>query len=1212
MQRPTFHNRSTRVAVRPAQHQEPAHISQRPAAGNHPCKTPAAGHRQTRVADRPIAAAQAAHRNCIAVLVEDATRQTQRGIAREHARTAQSQRATVDQRRASIGFIRGQHCRAAPALNQRAGTGDQVGNKIRVAAVKDQVGTVGHIPRAQGAADPIRPHLQRAAIDQRRAAIRIGSGQHPGPTVGLAQPQHRTAAVANHPSHRTGRAAATQNQIRIAATGIGDRTRQGQLAIGHHHRAVPLQRHHPLDRVVARLVHQPGRAVVNQEPKICSQGHVVGEANRADVPSIGRHNLLGAAAKRAGVDRHYRPAVDVQIGREGIHPAESHRPTVNHADPASPHQPIANRVGIAAGKYQLRVVGHRPGPQQAARAALAHLQRPAIDDHQAAVGVIAAEHHHRRQPGLGQAASTTQDPRQGQRPAARGARQHHIPAQHHIIGDHKTARAILRNQRRQSAQRNTVARDELRHPHAAVGQVDLFGNQTGQIVLRRVAAIRRPAKGQNQIGGANRRRRHDVVLPLAGRAKAARSIAPCEAAGTRITQDQIGPARRRQTPGPIVDIGEASKIQAQAIGENPAAGSGNRKAVVAVLVEVDHRPGQIAGRQRNHINHERIAAGRRVGPLPVDLQQIPPAGTGRAVEFPQVIATATQAECPRRRQRPRPSARPRRDRPPTLNQHARRPPNTERPAPSQGRLAVGHQQVILHKGCPTDHGEPRRAKPIPHNEVGPIAEGRVVDRQRPGVEGKLPPRIHQEVRHRQAAPTQRQGPAIHRQVPQRAATAGDRPSAAAHLAQRASPTQGPAKIRAHPAKPNLNRARADADLTRTSQQPKRAVILEVESASPADGDHGRIADCGDIGPVERAATAHRQITAAQQLPTDGQIATADQRVTTVGIRAAQKLRAPPTLGQRSAPTEIAAVSPTSATDGQRNSLTGGIGQADVASASQTAKRGCGKIGKPKSAINHIADHSVAQSIGIAREKLSLLDNCRAGVGIGATEYQCIGTGLRQAVSAADGAIDFHQAGVGSAESRVVAQNQIVGDHKGAGPVLQQIRRQTGQREAVADDELSSGRTVGQHDPFGDQTSQVIAGGVRLAADATEVEDHVGRAGRRRQLVLPIRVGGERAGSVVPDKIRRADVAQQQVAAGGRQRPDPVVGVQGLEAGQVEPDCVGIEQSNATTGGGDSETVIPVATKVGQSTTGITSGQRPEGDDKWVAGRGGIAESAGHL
>ena len=194
---------------------------------------------------------------------------------------------------------------------------------------------------------------------------------------------------------------------------------------------------------------------------------------------------------------------------------------------------------------------------------------------------------------------------------------------------------------------------------------------------------------------------------------------------------------------------------------------------------------------------------------------------------------------------------------------------------------------------------------------------------------------------------------------------------------------------------------------------------------------------------------------------------------------------------------------------------------------------------------------MAESGRVGGEDLPLLDDRRPAVAVGTAQHQHVRTGLGQAGGATDGPIHFHQAGVGPAEGQIVGQRQIVRDHKRASAVLLEFRSHPGQRQIIADDELRRAGTIGQNDPLAEQPGQTVAGGVSLTAGPAEVEHHIGLAGRRRELALPIRVRGELAGPVRPHKIRDPRVVQDQVIAIGLEGPEAVVGVVKAAQDQIE-------------------------------------------------------------
>ena len=125
-------------------------------------------------------------------------------------------------------------------------------------------------------------------------------------------------------------------------------------------------------------------------------------------------------------------------------------------------------------------------------ATIAQLERAGADNHQPGIGIIPAQHH-RVRAGLGQITRTTQYARQRQRAGARTG-QPHIGAQHHGIGNHKAATAILRNRREGNpGQQNTITGNILRK-RGVIGQVDSFCDQADQIVGRGITAARRATK----------------------------------------------------------------------------------------------------------------------------------------------------------------------------------------------------------------------------------------------------------------------------------------------------------------------------------------------------------------------------------------------------------------------------------------------------------------------------------------------------------------------------------------------------------------------------------------------------------------------------------------------------------------------------------------------------------------------------------------------
>ena len=474
--------------------------------------------------------------------------------------------------------------------------------------------------------------MQGATIDQGWTTIGIGAGQQPGAGVGLDQCE-TGAAVVGDPAGNCSGSRAGQDQIQIGRAGIGHCASQGQPAIGGQEDAVAEQRDATLHSIIPSEVDQTSRAVIQEEINIRRESHRVGQADGADIAGIGGHDLFGTAAEGRGTGRHHCATVDINIGGERIVATESNRPAINHGNAASANQPIADGVGIAAGKHDLSVIGHRAGPELAARTTIAHLQRSAADNHEAAVGVVAAEDHCVRAV-LGEIAGASQDPGEGQSAAA-ATTESHIPAEDHAIGDHKAARAVLGDQRGEAHEGDVVARDVLGEG-GRIGEIDLFGDQAGQVIDRSVAAVGGSTKTQHQIGGEGWR--HLIVLPLIRRAESPGRIGPGKANRARIIQKKAGVVIGQcQTPGAVEGVGEAGQIQAEGVGRDPARGCGDREAVVAVLVKVGRR-------QRGDVDGERVAAGGRVGQRACDVEQIPSrAGrAGRVVNLPNIVAAATQ------------------------------------------------------------------------------------------------------------------------------------------------------------------------------------------------------------------------------------------------------------------------------------------------------------------------------------------------------------------------------------------------------------------------------------------------------------------------------------------------------------------------------------------------------------------------------------------
>ena len=761
--------------------------------------------------------------------------------------------------------------------------------------------------------------MQGPGVDQRGAAVGVGAGQDPGPGVSLDQAEAGAVAVGDDAGNSARCAAAGQDQIGVGGAGIGDRAGQGQLAIGHHHRGIAGQGEHALDGVAAGLVDQAGGAIADQEPEVGAEGDRVGQADRADIAGIGGDDLLGTGAERVGGDGHRGAVENIQVGGEGIGATEGDGPAIDDTDGAGAGEAVTNRVGIAAGERQLGVVAHEAGPEQAAGAAVADLQRAAIEEDQPAVGVIAAQHNRVRAV-LGEIAGAAQHPGEGQRAAA-GAAEAEMAAEHHIVGDHKAAGAVLGEQRGQAGEGEIAARDELGEA-GGIGQVDLFGDQAGQVIEGGVGAGG-AAKIHDQVGGA---RGWDIAfLPLGGGAEGSGRIGPGEIIRAGVVQLQVGAAGQRQAPGAIVLVGEAAEVQAERVGDDAAAGGGDGKAVVAILVEVEHRPGGVEGGQGDHVDDKRVAAGGRVRQEAIDLEQIPAGGAGGAIDLPEVIAAAAQGERAGGGQGGRAVGEAGGDGAPPLDQHAGGAADGDGAGAGQGGQAVGDQQIVLHEQRPAGEGEAGRGNPRADREVHAIAEHGIGDGQRAAIEQQLSAAgggqvagddgagveleragiIDQQRRgtagagHIDGGAADHQPAVVGGQIADGAAGPGEGQGAGAHLAERAAAAdQGPGKVCADIAKADLHRARADAELAGAAQQTDGSIVLEIHS--PIDGDGRHIGHRRHIGPVEHAATGDRQIGAAEQLAADGQVAAIDQRIARVGIRAAQGLRSPTRLGQRAA------------------------------------------------------------------------------------------------------------------------------------------------------------------------------------------------------------------------------------------------------------------------------------------------------------------------
>ena len=231
----------------------------------------------------------------------------------------------------------------------------------------------------------------------------------------------------------------------------------------------------------------------------------------------------------------------------------------------------------------------------------------------------------------------------------------------------------------------------------------------------------------------------------------------------------------------------------------------------------------------------------------------------------------------------------------------------------------------------------------------------------------------------------------------------------------------------------------------------------------------------------------------------------------------------------------------------------------------------------------------------------MLDDGGAGViGIHGVQHQRVGAGLGQARGAAEGAGQFDLAGIGALEDRVGAQHQIVRDHKAARAVLLEFGSDAGQGERVADDILGRSGAVGQHDAFGNQAGQAIAGRVGLAAGAAKVQIHVGLAGRRSELAQPVAIGGQLAGGIIPDEVGNPGVVQEQAIAGQLEGPEAVIA--GGEAGQPEAEVVRGKIPQPTRGGGNQQRVALVLVEVDAAGRGQIDGKR-------IGRGGGVGEQA---
>ncbi|MCR5864931.1 hypothetical protein LRS14_06665 [Aquincola sp. J276] len=343
--------------------------------------------------------------------------------------------ATGDGGAAGMAVVGGQHHGTGAVGGQAAAAADGAAHRDAAAAVEHQAAIVHHPGRAQAARSAAIAHLQAApAVDGGAAAVAVVGGQREqagaclpqgaaaadgvGQRDGIAAVDDQRAVVGDGAAgHRAGGAAVAQLQ---AAAGRDAGAARIAVAAGQREVAAALL--DELQRVGHR--HAAGDAAAEQRAGVVAagaqrlvggQGHGARAGQRADRlagvdgqrgAGIHLHRAAvadGAAAlqRQAAGAAHGGGAAVAVAARQGEQPCARLRQRSAAADG------IAHRQRIAAVEHQRTVVDHRAAAQRAGGAAVAHLQRVAGVDGEAAEAVGAGEHQ-AAAAGLGERAGTAE------------------------------------------------------------------------------------------------------------------------------------------------------------------------------------------------------------------------------------------------------------------------------------------------------------------------------------------------------------------------------------------------------------------------------------------------------------------------------------------------------------------------------------------------------------------------------------------------------------------------------------------------------------------------------------------------------------------------------------------------------------------------------------------------------------------------------------
>ena len=172
--------------------------------------------------------------------------------------------------------------------------------------------------------------MQRTAVDQRRAAVRVRAGQQPDTTIRLNDIEIGGTTVGNRAGDRASRGPG-QNQIQIRTGRISNRASQRHTTVGRHQRAVTGQHNHAIDDVVTGLVDEASCAIAEQEADVGTERYVVGQTNRADIDGVGRDDLFRANTKRIIVGGDRFTIQNIQCVTEGVVTGEYHRAIIDNA-----------------------------------------------------------------------------------------------------------------------------------------------------------------------------------------------------------------------------------------------------------------------------------------------------------------------------------------------------------------------------------------------------------------------------------------------------------------------------------------------------------------------------------------------------------------------------------------------------------------------------------------------------------------------------------------------------------------------------------------------------------------------------------------------------------------------------------------------------------------------------------------------------------------